>query len=275
MTDYWRESTAPLLEPLIAPNGAMTHGVWWQSTETHFVMKIPGLADCTASNGAVVNVARAPVADKIDLRLIVQGLPLAALCAQRKLLALHGAAVATPRGAIVVAGDSGAGKSTLAASLSRRGYPLLADAVTPLEVRDAPTVLVQPCMTDVALWRDAAAHLDFDTANLKAARPGLARFYVPDLPVSMQALPLHAVYLLATHNQESIRIEVVKGQRKLMAVLHFLFNRMFHQPSPVRQQTLADLGFALSHVRVCQLWRPDGVWMLDELAGRVEQDCLQ
>lgn len=275
MTDYWRESAAPSLEPLMATTGGMTHGVWWQSTETHFVMKIPGLADCIASNGEAVHVARAPGAEAFDLRLIVQGLPLAALCVQRKLLALHGAAVATPRGAIVIAGHSGAGKSTLAAALNRRGHPLLADAVTPLDVRNAPVVLVQPCMTDVALWRDAAEHLDFDMANMEAARPGLARYYVPGLLVGTQAQPLHAVYLLSTHNLESIRIEVVKGQRKLMAVLHFLFNRMCHEPPPVRQQMLANLGFALAHVRVCQLRRPDGVWMLDELAERVEQDCLQ
>jgi hypothetical protein len=130
-------------------------------------------------------------------------------------------------------------------------------------------------MTDVALWRDAAEHLDFDMASIEAARPGLARYYVPNLPVSAHAQPLHAIYLLSAHNQKFCRVEVLNGQRKLMALLHFLFNRMFPEPPPVRQQTLAHLAFTLSRVRVCQLLRPDGVWMLDDLADHVEQGCLQ
>ncbi len=42
-------------------------------------------------------------------------------------LVLHGAAVATSTGAIIIVGQSGTGKSTLAASLHQRGFALLGD----------------------------------------------------------------------------------------------------------------------------------------------------
>ena len=272
MTSFWQESRTPPIEPLLA---STTHGVLWQSTETDFAMKVPGLADCAATGGETVRISRPANAAKIDLRLIVQGLPLAALCAQRELVALHAAAIATPRGAVVLAGHSGAGKSTLAVALSRRRYAVMADAVTPLDLKDVPASLVQPCMPDVALWRDAAEHLCFDTTKLQPARPGVARYYVPDVPVAADAQPLHALYMLSVHNRSSIEIEVLRGQQRLMEPLHFMFNRMLAETPKVRRRTFERMAATLSQVRVCKLLRPDGVWSLDELTDRVEQDFLQ
>ena len=52
-----------------------------------------------------------------------------AILMQRKILPLHGSAIAIDGKAYAIVGDSGAGKSTLASAFLKRGYQLLSDDV--------------------------------------------------------------------------------------------------------------------------------------------------
>ena len=52
-----------------------------------------------------------------------------ALLMQRKILPLHGSAIAIDGKAYALIGDSGAGKSTLASAFLNKGYQLLSDDV--------------------------------------------------------------------------------------------------------------------------------------------------
>jgi len=60
----------------------------------------------------------------------------AALRLNRHLIALHGAALLTPAGPILLAGVSGSGKTTLSALLNASGWPLVADDILLLDTRD-------------------------------------------------------------------------------------------------------------------------------------------
>jgi hypothetical protein len=60
----------------------------------------------------------------------------AILPARRDAIALHAAALLSPRGAVLLAGSSGSGKSTLAAMLNARGWPSVADDVVLLNTAD-------------------------------------------------------------------------------------------------------------------------------------------
>jgi hypothetical protein len=130
-------------------------------------------------------------------------------------------------------------------------------------------------VADVALWRDAADQLRLDVTRLPAVRPGIARYYLPDLPVAQDAQPLHALYMLSVHNGDSIEIEALHGQQRFMEPLRFMFNRMLAEPAKVRRRTFERMAAALSQVRVCRLRRPEGAWSIEKLAERVEQDFLQ
>jgi hypothetical protein len=54
----------------------------------------------------------------------------------RDLIAIHGATVLSPRGALFLTGASGAGKSTLSLALAARGYTVAGDDVAFLDPRD-------------------------------------------------------------------------------------------------------------------------------------------
>ncbi len=73
-------------------------------------------------------------------------------------LCLHGSAVATPAGAIVLLGPKGRGKSTLALALAQRGAPLLTDDVAVVEYSGGDCQ-VRPGVHGMRLWADAASRL--------------------------------------------------------------------------------------------------------------------
>ena len=63
--------------------------------------------------------------DEIDedvIRLYILGTCMGAILMQRKILPLHGSAIAINGKAYAIVGDSGAGKSTLASAFLKKGY---------------------------------------------------------------------------------------------------------------------------------------------------------
>lgn len=112
-------------------------------------------------------------------------------------LSLHGSAVVTPSGAILLLGAKGRGKSTLALALAQRGAPLLTDDVAVVEARSGEAALVRPGVHAVRLWPDAAQKLE--TASY--GNPGsigrkLVVHTLPDALRALRAAPLAAAYIL-------------------------------------------------------------------------------
>ena len=74
---------------------------------------------------------------------------------QRKILPLHGSAIAIEGKAYAIVGESGAGKSTLAASLLSRGYKLLSDDVIPILLSEKNIPFVVPAYPQQKLWLES------------------------------------------------------------------------------------------------------------------------
>lgn len=115
-------------------------------------------------------------------------------------LSLHGSAVATAGGAMLLLGPKGRGKSTLALALAQRGAPLLTDDVAVVEPGQSAGGLpcrVRPGVHAVRLWDDAAARLRTDSyGSPGAVGRKLLVTGLPDALRAESAVPLAAVYLL-------------------------------------------------------------------------------
>lgn len=129
-------------------------------------------------DGRAIVVAPEGEADRAEVRAFLFGSVLAIVCMRRGLLPLHAACVRIGDKAVAIAGQSGAGKSTLAANLLRRGFPMLADDVTVVDL-SAGTPLAMPAFPRVKLWRDAMNRLELPVDGLERARPTLEKYHVP------------------------------------------------------------------------------------------------
>lgn len=136
--------------------------------------------------------------------------------------AMHGTALETPAGALVLAGSSHTGKSSLAYELASRGYRLLADDAVIIDVAgesggsDAP--VIRPIPFGLMLREQAAAHFG-------AAADGFATAAETSAPPAQE---LAAVVMLervtdpATTPSGTVRLAAAEAFNKLLASAYSL-----------------------------------------------------
>jgi hypothetical protein len=147
--------------------------------------------------GREIVVDRAPGAADSALRIFILGGAFGLLLQQRGLMTLHASAVVGRMGAIAFLGESGAGKSTMAAAMHKRGYSILADDVTALEIGKAEVPLVLPAFPRLKIWPRVAATLKYDRETLSVFHPeDERRDYCDAQGFADAPIPLRLIYVL-------------------------------------------------------------------------------
>ena len=147
--------------------------------------------------GREIVVDPVPGVEEALLRLVILGPVLGALLQQRGQLVLHGSAVAIADGAVAFLGDKGWGKSTVAAALYSRGYGIVADDITAVDVSTG-CPMVQPGFPQLKIWPDTAVSLGDALETLPQLHSqSEKRARRVDRGFPQAPLPLRAIYVLA------------------------------------------------------------------------------
>lgn len=159
---------------------------------------IPGVAAWwIAPDGGRIVVERDGATDA-EMRAFLFGSIMSIVLARRGFLLLHACCLERDGRAIAVCGPSGAGKSTLAANLLRRGFHLLSDDLTVVELRDGAEPSALPTFPRVKLWQDALDRLGLGTDGLERVSPALAKFNRPvGQAFCPEPRPLGGLFVLA------------------------------------------------------------------------------
>ena len=189
----------------------------------YFQLDVPGVARYRVENGKRIVIQPLAGASLEKVRLFLFGSTMSALLYQRGLLPLHGSAVVTQWGGMILVGPQGSGQSTLAAEFHRRGYRLLSDDVCAVE--STPQGLrILPALAQFRLCADAyqqlgaspEAYFDVD----KFAVP-MGEKYCP------HPGPLKAIHVLSDDNAEHPRFEVVRGLDRVRRLFENLYRPHF------------------------------------------------
>ncbi|HYH21260.1 MAG TPA: serine kinase [Azospirillum sp.] len=240
---------------------------------------VPGVAAYLVEGGHTVTVRAEMDLAAPDVRVFLLGTVFGILCAQRGLLPLHACCVAIGGRAVAFSGVSGAGKSTLAAAFRRRGFPVLADDVTVVDVEAPGGPLVLPSFPRIKLWRDTMDALALPRDGLERSRPELDKFHLPlDDGFHAAPLPLAAVYHLEEarlpDQMEAVRLNAVTAVQSLEVAVyrHRTVRRLLGAERLFR--SLTRVAAAAPSYR---LWRRLGLRDLDAqvtaLAGRQESEA--
>ncbi|MDH3605189.1 MAG: hypothetical protein OEU26_36800 [Candidatus Tectomicrobia bacterium] len=224
-------------------------------------------------DGCEIVVESSPTSHDNVLRLYLLGSCMGVLLHQRGMLPLHGSAIQTSRGAVVFTGDTGRGKSTLAAALQARGYGVLADDISVITSMDQGIPSVAPGARRLRLWADTLHQLGRDPHTLPKVKPDEEKYSL-DLgrEVVDSPLPLHAIYVLGTHQADEVQLEAVHGVTKLM-ILRLNVYRLHLSHCMGREKAIFRHGGALvNQVKVCRLLRPETGFFLDEWVDLIERD---
>lgn len=211
-----------------------------------------------------------PLSDDWDsIRLFLLGSCFGAVMHLRGDLVLHGNTIRFGDGCAVFVGTSGNGKSTLASAFYQRGYEILADDLARVDER----LRVQPSYPQLKLWKDSAEKLGLDTAGLKRVRPQDEKFALPirDLFCN-EPLPVRAVYILHTHNQDAFELNAVRGVEKFKPLKNHTFRPHFTKAFGMQQTHLKRVSQLAKSARVVHITRPNAGFKIDELVQHIEAD---
>jgi hypothetical protein len=136
---------------------------------------IAGVADYLIEHGRRITVAPAMDPNTPDVRLFLLGSVFGVLCNQRGVLPLHACSIEIDGSAVAFAGASGMGKSTLAAAFQRRGFRVLADDVTPVELVPGGARFL-PGVGRIKLWGDSMRAVGWNTDDVERCRNELEKF---------------------------------------------------------------------------------------------------
>lgn len=226
------------------------------------------------SSGREVVVQPAVGASAAELRLFLLGTVLGMLCHQRGLFPLHASCVRMGDGAVAFCGASGAGKSTLAASLTQRGYALLADDVTAIDTSPAAGPIMWPALPRMRLWRDSLDTLEVGTETLERDRIQLEKYVLPAAAIGSfhpEPVPIKAIFLL-----EGVKVPNLVGVHRIppMETITRLTEQVYRHRQALamgrRAALFHDAGRIVAAIPVRRLARLWDLAQLDEVVATVE-----
>jgi hypothetical protein len=211
----------PLLQ--VAPDGAC-------------LFAIPGLAAWwVAADGSRI-VIEMMGTDLAGMRTFLYGSVFAIMLMRRGYLPLHACCVERDGRAYAISGVSGAGKSSLAIQLVRRGYRMLADDMTVVDMSTPGNLFVLPTFPRVKLWRDMLDKLDIGVAGLEPVTTGSSKYSQPvTTAFCAQPRPLAALFLI-DENLEAGRLRSMQCLHQMPTIIY-------------RQQLMLRLGLGDQQMR--------------------------
>lgn len=250
------------------PNGKQLGTFLWAATATLW-LQVPDVARFLVRNGNEILIDPDPSTDDDSIRAFLLGSAFGALLLQRGHLVLHGNAVQIGDRCVVCVGPSGAGKSTLAVGLMRRGYPVLADDVVPVDGR----CRALPGFPRIKLWQDVADALRIDTRGLHRVRPNTQKF---NLPVDDQTLgrpvPIRWVYILRSDPTEATKIDPIRGMRRFEPMFHNTYRHGYLNGMALNSQHLRRCGQLAGQIRLAGITRPSKGFTLEPMIEAILTD---
>jgi hypothetical protein len=181
------------VQPIPAVMNGSGTGFWATAEEACYF--IDGIGAFLIRKGYEVIIDPVPGVKNGILRLPIVGSVLTLLLHQRGRLVLHASAIEAGEHAVAFVGGTGWGKSTQVAILERRGYQIVADDTTAIDVSES-SCLVLPGVPWLRLWPDTVVSLGGTPEDMSRLHPLLEKRARPTRESPQKSLPLRCIYLL-------------------------------------------------------------------------------
>lgn len=169
-----------------------------EANATQYLLKLPRIGRYLVENGNKITVELLEGVAQGDGEKQVLTSVFGALSYQRELIPMHGGVFLHNGKGILISGLSGHGKSTLLAALHQRGYTLISDDISNIQVINGKAMAF-PCYPRLMLWKDTFKHLKLSMDNAYKLRSDMEKYFYP-LDESSFRVPveLKAMYVLTS-----------------------------------------------------------------------------
>ncbi|HFD11889.1 MAG TPA: hypothetical protein ENJ32_05405 [Crenotrichaceae bacterium] len=244
--------------------------LYCQSTINHLWLHVPEVAWFEVMNGNKIVVMAETGADLQSIRLFLLGSCMGCILHQRHYLVMHANTIRFGNQCVMFAGASGNGKSTLAAAFHQRGQQILADDVSAINKQGDVT----PSYPQIKLWHDAIKQLGIGFSGLNKIRLQVEKYAYPlsDTCFCQQPLPLSAIYLLSSHNEDEFLMEPINGFKKFNPIKNNTYRPKYIKGLELQSVHLKQVGQLAKRIRVTRITRPNRSFQIERLIDFILED---
>ncbi|WP_096187160.1 aldolase [Evansella halocellulosilytica] len=225
--------------------------------EDHIMFKIPGTGVFLVRNGREILVSPETDSKHDYMRLYLLGTCMGAILLQRRILPLHGSAIAIDDKAYAIVGDSGAGKSTLASALLQEGCQLLSDDVIPVSLSNTENPFVTPAYPQQKLWQESLNEFGLSSKQYKPIIDRETKFSIPVREqFSDTSLPLAGVFELVKTDHEEIELNPIDTLARFEKLFSHTYRQFFIAPSGLMDWHFHTCAKIVKKIDFYQLKRP-------------------
>ncbi|WHY85212.1 aldolase [Neobacillus novalis] len=226
--------------------------------ENLVMFQVPNIATFSIEEGKKIAVSLLRENDEDVIRLYILGTCMGAILMQRKILPLHGSAVAIDGKAYAFVGNSGAGKSTTASALLNHGYQLLSDDVIAISLSlDGSIPFVTPSYPQQKLWQDSLTILGMESNDY---RPIYGREDKYCIPVSSKFLsaqiPLAGVFELKKTENKEFKICPINSLERFYTLYRNTYQNCFIQNLGLMDWHFNTTAKIIDKIDIYQIHRP-------------------
>ncbi|WP_368657355.1 aldolase [Metabacillus halosaccharovorans] len=230
------------------------------------LFKIPEVAIYLVQDGNMIKVSPFAGANEDQIRLYLLGTCMGALLIQKRILPLHGSAIAIEGKAYAIVGESGAGKSTLASNFLRLGYELISDDIIPITFNEAGIPIVTPAYPQQKLWLESLEQFGMESNKYRPIFDRETKFAVPvSQQFATQSLPLAGVVELIKTNDVEIEFKPIQNLSRLQTLYTHTYRNFFIGRSGLMNWHFQTTVKMCEHIDIYQLCRPTTRFTAHEL----------
>jgi len=247
-------------------------GEGWQAKPGQLLLDVKDVARYLVRNGSEIWIEPTAGCEEADVRAFLLGSAVGALLNQREILVLHASAIQTARGAVLFMGDSGRGKSTLLAAMRQRGYSMLTDDKTAIVLDKRGYPLVIPGYPSTRLWADALVKLNYSLKDLSRVCTDLDKYVLPVDCFCDKPVPLYAIYMLESHEEQDIRFDAVEDMHRFTSLYQNYYRKEWLRGLDLHVLHFKMATLVAKAAQITRIVRPQHLFLLDELANRLDED---
>ncbi|MEH7444064.1 aldolase [Bacillus sp. JJ1122] len=234
------------------------------------MFQIPETGTFLIEDGKKIMVYPMKDSDHNKIRLYILGTCIGVLLMQRKVLTLHGSAIAIDGKAYAFIGHSGAGKSTLASTFINKGYQLLSDDIIPLLMNEEGRPYVIPTYPQQKLWQESLQNFGLDSSAFSPLFERETKFAIPvHSSFCKDPLPLGGVFEITKTEEDHVKINPIQNLERF----HTLYNHTFrHSLIPrlgLMEWHFTESAGVIKKIKMYQVQRPSNVFTASELLEKI------
>lgn len=225
--------------------------------ENLVMFQISDTATFSIQGGQRVIVSPMKDFDEDKMRLYLLGTCMGVLLIQRKVLPLHGSAVAINGKAYAFVGDSGAGKSTLASAFLSRGYQLLSDDVIAVALSEDHIPFVMPSYPQQKLWQESLEEFGMEASHYRPLFERETKFAIPVASNYItDPLPLAGVFELVKTSNTKIEFNRIEKLDRLRTMFYHTYRNFLIPRLELMEWHFKISASIINQIDMFQLRRP-------------------